>query len=53
MSNTFDTLRLDINCRESRFQMTPLMIASLRGSRDIVLELLQAGADPAIKDVKG
>lgn len=45
--------QIDVNCREPRFKMTPLMIASLRGSRDIVLALIQAGANPTLKDIKG
>ena len=44
---------LDVNCKEPKFQMTPLMIASLRGSRDIVLFLINSGANVAAKDVKG
>ena len=50
---TQNVQNVDINCREHRFQMTPLMIASLRGSRDIVLALIQAGANLTLKDVKG
>ena len=44
---------LDINCRENKFQMTPLMIASLKGSREIVLFLIQNGANVSLKDIKG
>jgi ankyrin repeat protein len=44
---------VDINCREPKFQMTPLMIAGLRGSRDIVLYLINHGANVALRDVKG
>jgi ankyrin repeat protein len=44
---------VDINCRESKFQMTPLMIASLKGSREIVLFLIQYGANVSLKDIKG
>ena len=47
------SLSLDLNCRESRFQMTPLMVASVRGSRDIALALVAAGADARLKDARG
>lgn len=44
---------LNVNCRESKFQMTPLMIASLRGSVEIVLFLAENGANVNLKDAKG
>ncbi len=44
---------VDINCREGKFQMTPLMIASLKGSREIVLFLINNGANVSLKDAKG
>ena len=42
-----------MNCREPKFQMTPLMIASLRGSVDMVLFLTEKGANVNLKDIKG
>jgi ankyrin repeat protein len=33
--------------------MTPLMIASLKGSREIVLFLINNGANVSLKDAKG
>jgi len=43
----------DINFREPKFHMTPLMIASLRGSRDIVVHLINHGANVSLSDIKG
>jgi ankyrin repeat protein len=33
--------------------MTPLMVASLRGSRDIVVHLIKYGANVSLSDIKG
>jgi hypothetical protein len=44
---------VDVNCKESKFQMTPLMIASLQGSKDILIYLIYHGANINLRDVKG
>lgn len=44
---------VDVNCREHKFHMTPLMIASLQGSRDIVIYLIYYGANVNLRDTKG
>ena len=51
-SNPNENNQIDINCREPKFQMTPLMIASLRGSRDIVVYLINHGANISLTDIK-
>ncbi len=52
--NTINTVsHVDVNYREPKFQMTPLMVASIRGSRDIVLYLIKHGANISLRDVKG
>ena len=52
-NSSMGNANVDLNFRESKFQMTPLMIASLRGSRDIVLLLIKCGANLTLRDVKG
>jgi hypothetical protein len=44
---------IDVNCREPKYQMTPLMIASLQGSRDIIVFLIYFGANVNLRDSKG
>ena len=44
---------MNIDCREPKYQMTPLMIASLKGSRDIVVCLTKHGANVKLKDSRG
>jgi ankyrin repeat protein len=43
----------DLDCREPKFHMTPLMIASLKGSKEIVIFLISCGANIHSKDIKG
>ena len=52
-SPTNENSPFDINFREPKFQMTPLMVASLRGSRDIVVHLIKYGANVSLSDIKG
>lgn len=52
--NTINTVsHVDVNFREPKFHMTPLMVASIRGSRDIVLYLIKHGANVSLRDIKG
>ena len=44
---------INIDCREPKYHMTPMMIASLKGSRDIVLYLAKYGANVKLKDSRG
>ena len=46
-------MSVDLDFREAKFQMTPLMIASLRGCHEIVAYLLKYGANISLRDVKG
>ena len=52
-SNSNQSSQIDVHVREAKFQMTPLMIASLRGSRDIVIHLISHGANVSMSDIKG
>jgi len=45
--------KLDINCREPKFKMTPLMIACLKGAKEIVEYLIDNGAILSLKDIRG
>jgi hypothetical protein len=51
--DTIQLKHIDVNCKESKFQMTPLIIASVQGQKDIVSILLTHNAKIQIRDVKG
>lgn len=44
---------VDVNCREAKFQMTPLMIASLQGCKDIIIYLIHFNGNINLRDSKG
>ncbi len=44
---------VDVNFKEPKYSMTPLMIASVQGSRDIVVYLIHFNANINLRDIKG